>query len=280
MLGSAKLSGGGGLWKFDQRTSALGLQWQNGDVAAKGDYCAFSKAVEHLGDRWSLVIIRELTIHGTRGFNALADGMPGISRSVLAARLKKLEGMELITRDRSTARGVQGYRLTHAGRELQPILRGLWGWSLRFVPEDPAMAERDPDIVIRWLSDRIDSSSVPDRTVVMDLDVTGTGARRFWLVLERGTAPSVCIEDPSLAGDRYVFVEADVRALYPIARGMRDWSEAIADGSVQLSGEPALVRALPTWFARESGSKLGKKSAGPRRSAERAEGVPQVVLGD
>jgi DNA-binding HxlR family transcriptional regulator len=234
-------------------------------MAGTGDYCAFTKAVEHLGDRWSPVILRELTIHGTRGFNALADGMPGISRSVLAARLKKLEDLELIARDRSARRGVPGYRLTHAGRELQPILRGLWGWSLRFVPEDPAMAERDPDIVIRWLSDRIDSSSLPDRTVVMDLDVTGTGTRRFWLVLERGTAPSVCIEDPSLAGDRYVFVEADVRALYPIARGMRAWSAAIADGSVQLSGEPALVRALPTWFAQEVRSEPGKQSAGDRR---------------
>jgi len=48
----------------------------------------------------------------------------------------------------------------------------------------------------RWLSDRIDLGSVPDDTVVMDFDVTGTGVRRFWLVLEHGTAASVCIEDP------------------------------------------------------------------------------------
>jgi hypothetical protein len=178
---------------------------------------------------------------------------------VLAARLKKLEDLELITRDRSAGRGVPGYQLTYAGRELQPILRGLWGWSLRFVPEDPAMAERDPDIVIRWLSDRIDPSSVPDRTVVIDLDVTGTGVRRFWLVLEHGTVPSLCIEDPCLAGDRYVFVEADVRALYPIARGTRDWSEAIADRSVLLAGDPALVRALPTWFVAGGASQLGER---------------------
>lgn len=231
-----------------------------------GDYCAFTKAVEHLGDRWSLVLLRELTLHGTRGFNALADSMPGISRSVLAARLKKLEDMELIERDRSAGRGVPGYQLTHAGRELRPVLHGFWQWSLRFVPEDPAMAERDPDIVIRWLGDRVDTSSVPDRTVVLDLDVSGTGARRFWLVLERGVAPSICIEDPCLAGERYVFIEADVRALYPIARGLRDWSTAIAEGSVQLFGAPHLVEALPTWFASSNdGSEPG--SVRHRRSA-------------
>lgn len=128
------------------------------------------------------------------------------------------------------------------------------------------MAERDPDIVIRWLGDRVDTSSVPDRTVVLDLDVSGTGARRFWLVLERGVAPSICIEDPCLAGERYVFIEADVRALYPIARGLRDWSTAIAEGSVQLFGAPHLVEALPTWFASSNdGSEPG--SVRHRRSA-------------
>jgi hypothetical protein len=192
--------------------------------------------------------------------------LPGISRSVLAARLKKLEDMELIARDRSAGRGVPGYQLTHAGRELRPVLCGFWQWSLRFLPEDPAMAERDPDIVIRWLVDRVDTSSLPDRTVVLDLDVSGTGTRRFWLVLERGVAPSICIEDPCLAGERYVFIEADVRALYPIARGMREWSAAISDESVQVFGAPQLVEALPNWFAsRNNGGE--PRSVRDRRSA-------------
>lgn len=232
----------------------------------KGDYCAFTKTVEHLGDRWSLVILRELTLHGTRGFNALADSVPGISRSVLAARLKKLQDLELVARDRSAGSGVPGYQLAHAGRELRPILYGLWQWSLRFVPEDPAMAERDPDIVIRWLGDRVDTSSLPDRTVVLDLNVSGTGARRFWLVLERGVAPSICIEDPFLAGERYVFIESDVRALYPIARGMRDWAVAISEGSVQVFGTPQLLEALPTWFKHEEGLTTRRDPA-PRRHA-------------
>lgn len=46
-------------------------------MSDQGDYCAFTKAVEHLGDRWSLVIVRELQLRGTLGFNALADGCPG-----------------------------------------------------------------------------------------------------------------------------------------------------------------------------------------------------------
>lgn len=217
-------------------------------MGGDGDYCSFTKAVEHLGDRWSLVIVRELMFAGPLGFNALVDGMPGISRSVLAARLRKLEELGIVTRDQDARRGVPGYCLTHAGRELRPILRSLREWSERFVPDDPAMVERDPDIVVKWLTGRVDVTELPEQRVVIDLNVGGTRAKHGWLVLERGAEPSICIEDPRLADDRYVFVETDVRILDPVSRGRHTWREAIGDGSIRLYGDPALVRALPTWF--------------------------------
>jgi hypothetical protein len=61
-------------------------------------------------------------------------------------------------------------------------------------------------------------------------------------------AGALCREDPLLDPDRYVYVEADAAQLYPIARGLRDWRAAIADGSVHLYGDPALVHDLPSWF--------------------------------
>jgi DNA-binding HxlR family transcriptional regulator len=224
------------------------MRWDNAGMGVDGDYCAFTKAVEHLGDRWSLVILRDLLLHGTLGFNALAAGLPGISRSVLAARLRKLEELGLIERDRSSRAGVPGYCLTPAGLELKPIMAGLWGWSKRWVPEDPVWAERDPDVILAWLSHRVDRDTVPNGRIVVDLDIQGTRAKHGWLVLERGTEPAVCIEDPCLAAERYVYVEADAGAIYPIARGLRGWQDAIADGSVRVYGEPELVRGLPGWF--------------------------------
>ncbi len=207
-----------------------------------GDYCSFTKAVEHLGDRWSLVIVRELLIHGSRSFSDLLDGASGISRSVLASRLRKLRELGLVEP------APEGYRLTYSGRELAPVLQELRGWAERFVPEDPAMVERDPDIVPVWLSQRVDVWRLPARPVVLDISVHGGARPRFWLVAERGTEPSVCIEDPGLPEDRYVFIEAAVPALLPLARGTRDWRSAITDGSVELYGNPGLVKRLPDWF--------------------------------
>jgi hypothetical protein len=127
------------------------------------------------------------------------------------------------------------------------------------------MAERDPDIVIRWLSDRIDSSSVPDRTVVMDLDVTGTGARRFWLVLERGTAPSVCIEDPSLAGDpvrlrrgRRPGAVPDCPGDARLVGGDRRWFGAAVRRAGACEGLANLVRPGERQQARQE---IGRRSA-------------------
>jgi len=242
-------------------------------MAGSSDYCSFTKAVEQLGDRWSMVIVRDLLLHGTMGFNAIAERLPGISRSVLASRLRKLELLGLIERDRSVAKGVPGYRLTHAGRELRPVLHGLWTWSERFVPQDPAMVERDPDILPAWLMGRLDRDRLPDRPVVLDLTVAGSGAERFWLVLVPGFDPSVCITDPQIDDGRYVYLEADVLSLYPVARGQRSMAAAVDDGSIRLFGEPDLVEALPTWFAPMAGDRGGDRAA-PIRMPALAGGSP------
>jgi DNA-binding HxlR family transcriptional regulator len=212
---------------------------------ANGDYCSFMKAVEHLGDRWSLVIVRDLFRAGPLGFNSLASGLPGISRSVLAARLRKLQDLGIVER----ADDGRTYRLAYAGRAMEPILQALRTWSERFVPEDPAMVERDPDIVLMWLARRIDPTAVPAERSVIELDLRGAAeAKRSWLVVERGQAVSVCVADPSLATDRYVFVSSDVHAIDRVARGLRPWRAEVADGSIEVAGNPSLVRAIGSWL--------------------------------
>lgn len=187
-------------------------------------------------------------MHGPRGFNALADGLPGVSRSVLARRLRKLEELGLIARDPAVRSRLAPYRLAPAGQQLIPTLLSLDSWAKRWVPEDPALAQRDPDVITFWLTHRVEQDDLPDGQVVIVFDIGGPRAKRQWLVLERGAPPSIFIEDPGLAPDRYVYVEADAATLYPISRGLRDWSAAIADRLVRLYGEPKLVKAFPSWF--------------------------------
>ena len=97
-----------------RRSNPQGLTswWDTGCVSSRefNGYCSYTKAIEHLGDRWSLLIVRELGTFGPQGFNDLVTGLPGrISRSVLADRLRRLETLgvvsraERLTRTRPTA---------------------------------------------------------------------------------------------------------------------------------------------------------------------------------
>lgn len=220
--------------------------------SAKGDYCAFTKAIEHLGDRWSLLIVRELFMFGPQGFNTLAVGLPGrVSRSVLSTKLRKLDELGLITRCPPGSRHAP-YCLAPAGEQLVPTLKSLWQWAERWVPEDPSMAQRDPTVLAFWLSRRVISSAVPERQTVVEIVVRGPQETRSWLLLEPGGPPEVCEEDPRLDQSRYVYLEADAAGLLPVARGERAWSAALADRSVELYGEPELVAAAPGWFGQPS----------------------------
>jgi DNA-binding HxlR family transcriptional regulator len=217
--------------------------------SASDNYCAYTKAVEHLGDRWSLLIVRELAMFGSQGFNTLAHGLPGhISRSVLSDKLRKLEELGILARVPSVGGRTPNYVLTPAGEQLRPVMRALWGWAVKWVAEDPALAQRDPGVIVWWLAHRVDTAVVPAHQVVIEIAMSGADVPRGWLLLARDTEPTLCVEDPLLSEDRYVYVDADPAGLYPIARALRSWTEAIADGSVRVYGAPDLVRALPTWF--------------------------------
>jgi DNA-binding HxlR family transcriptional regulator len=212
------------------------------------EYCSFTKAVEHLGDRWSLLILRELAQGGAQGFNELAASVPGhISRSVLTDRLLRLADLGVVSRDQESGRQ-HPYRLTGTGEALIPTLVALRSWAEDWLPDDPAFVERDPDIVLGWLADRVATDRLPERQTVVELRMRHADERRSWLVLEAGAEPYGCLEDPLLDESRYVYLEAGLPVLMSLARGRRDLSEALADGSARVFGDPGATRQLATWF--------------------------------
>ena len=100
-----------------------------------GQACAIARALDVVGERWSLLLVRELTL-GPRRHRDLATGLPGIPSNVLAARLKDLQAAGVITRRTLPApTDVTVYELTGAGRALQPALNELLHWGLRYAPE-------------------------------------------------------------------------------------------------------------------------------------------------
>lgn len=199
-----------------------------------GQYCPITRAVEVLGERWSLLIVRDMLCGATR-FNDLARGNPGLSRSLLAKRLRQLEQAGVVER-------LDGeYHLTPAGHDLRAVVFGLGEWGARWQFGEPRDDELDPELLMWWVHDRIDFSGFPDRRIVLAFRFHRE-PRRFWIVKD-AAGPSVCTHDPGFEVD--VVVEADLAALSKVWVGSLDLRSARRDGLVTFHGPPALVRRMP-----------------------------------
>jgi DNA-binding HxlR family transcriptional regulator len=232
-------------------------------VRPYGQYCPIAKAAEIVGDRWTLLLVREL-LFGPLGFNELVRGLPGISRSVLVQRLRQLERLGMLERKTGGGGRVGSYRLSPSGEQLGDAVRNLGEWAARWVLTDPTQAELDPDLLVLWISRHVAVEHLPARRVVIAFELRGQRPGRLWLVLESEGA-SICYEDPGLPTD--VWVRADTEALYRVYMGRTSLTEAVDDGRVSLHGTIAMVRNFPRWFTwSHFAATVRGSGAGPTRS--------------
>lgn len=92
--------------------------------------CPIASGLDILGDKWSLIIVRDLIQHGTRTYSEFAESPEGISTNILAARLRWLSSLGLIEHvDPNRAARNNAYRLTSSGLALRPVLEELGRWS-------------------------------------------------------------------------------------------------------------------------------------------------------
>lgn len=207
-------------------------------------YCPVARACEILADRWTPLIVREL-LFGSRHFNELQRGLPGISRSLLVARLRHLEDRGVIERHTGARPNVTEYILTEAGSDLMDVITHLGTWAIKWVFANPNSDELDPALLLWKMHQRVDHREFPPGRTVVQFDFAGRKGRRLWLVLEPGDI-SACLKPPGFDSD--LIVRADVSALYRVWAGLIDYQVAVGRGEVALQGPPALVRAFPRWF--------------------------------
>ena len=118
-------------------------------VRSYGQYCSIARGLDVVGDRWTLLIVRELLIQGPCRFTDLKNGLPGIAANLLSTRLRELEQAGLMARDEAPPPiATTLYRLTEAGRALEPALKAIGFWGLRY------MGTVDPQDAFRpqWLA--------------------------------------------------------------------------------------------------------------------------------
>src|SRR5215469_3422167 len=110
------------------------------NVRTYDHFCLTARALERVGDRWSLLVIRDL-LTGTKRFTDLMDRLGGITPKTLSQRLRELEDAGIVAADREPGRREVWYRLTPAGADLRPVLDALSQWGLRHAWRWPQAGE-------------------------------------------------------------------------------------------------------------------------------------------
>ena len=149
-----------------------------------GQFCPVAKAMELLDERWTLLVVRELML-GSRHFNALRRGVPRMSPALLSKRLHTLVRAGVVERREDGNR--VSYRLTEAGRELEPIVEAVGRWGVRWVPE-LGDEDLDPHLLMWDIHRNVDTRGGPRRAHGHRLRASRRGAARrggWWIVVDR-----------------------------------------------------------------------------------------------
>jgi DNA-binding HxlR family transcriptional regulator len=213
-------------------------------VRGYGQYCPVAKAAEVLGERWTLLIVRDLMM-GAHRFTDLQRGLPGISRTLLVERLRRLERDGLVER-RLGASGRAEYWLTALGFDLGPAVMAVGEWAARNFGREPQRGELDAGVLMLWIERRANRDELPQGRLVVRFELHGSARQpRAWLVVEE-KVPSACLEDPGFDVDLVVY--ADVRSLHLVFAGRLALSTALRSGALSLEGSAAQRRAFSRWF--------------------------------
>lgn len=200
-------------------------------------FCAAARALDSVGDRWTLLIVREL-LAGPRRYTDLHADLPGVSTDVLASRLRDMEQGGLATRRRLPPPAAASvYELTARGHALMPVLAALAEWGA------PALAERRPTDAVRahWFALpllRALDGLAHAGTVEVHLDEGEFHVRAGG---DEGGA-AVYGDGPAARADARIAL--DVEVCLELARGGLTLAEAVAGGRVEVSGDGPLAAEL------------------------------------
>lgn len=201
-----------------------------------GQFCAVARALDHVGDRWTLLVVRELLL-GPRTFRELERSLEGISPNLLVERLRALGLDGLVERNQAPARSKHvTYSLTPQGADLEPVMLELIRWGARYMLAGPGNDRSDPrwaTLAVRALLDGPSVSAGRPGLVQVDIDgyaltIVSDGRSRRVLTGSQGIADAT--------------VNATLPELLAVAAGVRPWTVLLAN----TEGDTAVLEAALT----------------------------------
>ncbi len=207
-------------------------------------YCALARALDAVGDRWTLLIVRELA-PGPRRFTDLIDGLPGVSRKLLTDRLRALERDGIVARQELPPPAArQVYELTDDGRDLATAMAPLIAWGAKRIGDrkpGETFRARWPAVAMAGLADREATKGVSETYQYL------VGDSAFHFIVNDG---SIELHDGRV-GNAAVTWTTDEETWADIASGKITASSAATTGALTIAGDPRAAKRLRKIFSRK-----------------------------
>jgi len=210
-----------------------------------GQFCPVSKTAQIIGEKWTLLIIREL-LRGASRFNQIQRAMPKISPTVLNKRLSELLEHGVIERCRIPEQRGYEYQLTECGRELAPLVMQMAEWGMRWARSTMKDDELDVELLMGDICKRIDPGGLQGRRAVIRFKFTDLQRYAEWWIKIKNDDIDLCMDDPGSEVD--VYFTSDLRTLTEVWMGDLSLQNAQDSGKLQIVGSTPKLRTLSSWF--------------------------------
>ena len=198
------------------------------------DSCGIARALDVVGERWALLVVRELLLVPQR-FSELRRALPHVSSNLLADRLRELENNGVVRRRETPAEGPRTYELTERGRALEPVLLALADWGIDAPQPPPPAALSATSVLIFLRGAARPDPAAPPTTCRLELD------GRVWTVRLAAGQVEVQSGEPATAD---VSLRAEARTFSALLTDPARLTPACADGSVSLVGDVSAINRL------------------------------------
>lgn len=210
-----------------------------------GQFCPIARTAEVLGERWTLLIIRELLMGSSR-FNELQRGMSKISPSLLSKRLQELEAANIIYRKKIDGQKGYAYFLTQSGLALEPLVMELAKWGMNWVEEQLSDDELDLELLMFDINRNLHKDKFPDTLTTLKFFFKDVDKLKDWWILVTPQDTDLCTKDPGKEPD--VYITTCRRSLTEVWMGQQSWQNAIRQKEINIMGETGLARQIPAWL--------------------------------
>ena len=208
-------------------------------------FCPIAKASEVICEKWTLLIMREILMGGSR-FNTIQRGLGSISPTVLTKRLKVLCDQGLVIRKKISGQKGFEYYPTACGQELMPILEHVGAWGMRWARQGMPDRDLDVELLMLYLERSIVRESLPGQENVIRFHFRDLQEAPNWWIVVHPDKVDTCIQDPGKDVD--VYFTTDLRTMIELWMGDTSWRDAMRDDRIEVMGPAPLIRDVQAWM--------------------------------